>query len=65
MPGLSGRQVFDRLKRLRPNLNVLYISGYTNGAIVHQGQLDPGVAFLQKPFTAAALTGRIREVLDR
>ncbi|MEP6592202.1 MAG: PAS domain S-box protein, partial [Acidobacteriota bacterium] len=43
MPGLTGRQVFDRLARLRPGLKVLYMSGYTNDEIVHQGQLDPGV----------------------
>jgi hypothetical protein len=46
-------------------LNVLYVSGYTDDAIVHQGQLDPGTKFLQKPFTADARNRRVREVLDR
>ncbi len=65
MPGLSGPKLFERLARLRPNLKVLYVSGYTDDTIVHQGQLDPGVAFLQKPFTAETLNRRVREVLDR
>jgi FixJ family two-component response regulator len=46
-------------------LKVLFVSGYTDDTIAHQGQLDPGVEFLQKPFTADALTRRVREVLDR
>jgi PAS domain S-box-containing protein len=65
MPGSSGPKLFERLAQLRPDLKVLYVSGYTDDTIVHQGQLDPGVALLQKPFTADALNRRIREVLDR
>ena len=65
MPGSSGPTLFERLARQRPDLKVLYVSGYTDDIIVHQGQLDPGVEFLQKPFTADALNRRVREVLDR
>jgi two-component system cell cycle sensor histidine kinase/response regulator CckA len=64
MPGSSGPQLFERLSRVRPDLKVLYVSGYTGDTILHQGQLEPGVAFLQKPFTANALNRRVREVLD-
>jgi two-component system, cell cycle sensor histidine kinase and response regulator CckA len=65
MPGSSGPRLFDRLVKLRPDLKVLYISGYTGDAIVHHGQLDPGLELLQKPFTAGDLNRRVREVLDR
>jgi PAS domain S-box-containing protein len=65
MPGSSGPKLFERLARQRPDLKVLYVSGYTDDTIAHQGQLDPGVEFLQKPFTADALNRRVREVLDR
>jgi DNA-binding NtrC family response regulator len=65
MPGSSGPKLFERLSQQRPDLKVLFVSGYTDDTIVHQGQLDPGVEFLQKPFTAAALSRRVREVLDR
>lgn len=65
MPGLTGSQLFERLVRRRPALKVLFVSGYTDDTIVHQGQLDPGVEFLQKPYTAEALNRRVREVLDR
>ncbi|HTK29681.1 MAG TPA: ATP-binding protein, partial [Vicinamibacterales bacterium] len=64
MPESSGPRLFDRLAAIRPDLKVLYVSGYTGEAIVHQGQLDPGVKFLQKPFTAADLTRRVREAID-
>jgi two-component system cell cycle sensor histidine kinase/response regulator CckA len=65
MPGSSGFKLFERLARQRPDLKVLYVSGYTDDTIAHQGQLKPGVEFLHKPFTADALNRRIREVLDR
>ena len=63
MPGLSGRAVVGELERLRPGLRVLYVSGYTQDAIVTQGVLDEGIHFLPKPFTAAALLERVRLVL--
>jgi two-component system, cell cycle sensor histidine kinase and response regulator CckA len=65
MPGSSGPQLFNRLVRQRPELRVLYVSGYTDDTIAHQGQLDSGVEFLQKPFTADALQLRVRAVIDR
>ena len=65
MPGASGPRLFERLVRQRPDLKVLYVSGYTGDTIVHQGELAPGVEFLRKPFTADALNRRVRDILDR
>ena len=64
MPGVSGRQLADRLLRLRPGIKVLYASGYTDDAIIHHGLLEPGIAYLQKPFTRDALALKVRAVLD-
>jgi CheY-like chemotaxis protein len=63
MPEMSGRQLADRLKELRPGLKVLFVSGYTDDAIVRHGMLEPGIAFLQKPFTPQVLARKVREVL--
>jgi CheY-like chemotaxis protein len=65
MPGASGPELTKRLVERRPALKVIYMSGYTEEAIVHHGVLDPGIAFLHKPFTSETLGGKIREVLDR
>lgn len=64
MPGGSGPELTRRLVAERPGLKVLYMSGYTEDAISHHGVLDPGIAFLHKPFTSESLGRKIREVLD-
>jgi PAS domain S-box-containing protein len=64
MPGMSGREVGRQLAAERPEMRVLYLSGYADDSIVHHGVLEPGLAFLQKPFTPETLARRVREVLD-
>jgi two-component system, cell cycle sensor histidine kinase and response regulator CckA len=64
MPKLSGRELADYLSRRRPAMKVLYMSGYTDSAVVNSGILRKDVAFLQKPFTPAALADKVREVLE-
>jgi signal transduction histidine kinase len=64
MPGMSGRAVAQRLQPLRPEMRVLYISGYPDARLGHQHVLDPGEPLLQKPFTPRALALRMREILD-
>lgn len=64
LPIVSGRELAARLRQQRPDLLVLFMSGYTDDAVRQHGILDSGVAFLQKPFTPASLTTRVRAVLD-
>jgi DNA-binding NtrC family response regulator len=64
MPGMNGRELYEKLKKRRPDLIVLYMSGYTDNVIVHHGVLDEGVNFLQKPFTIRGLAKKVRSVLD-
>jgi two-component system, cell cycle sensor histidine kinase and response regulator CckA len=64
MPHMSGQELAERLTVLRSGLKILFISGYTDNAIVHHGVLDPGTHFLQKPFTPAVLATKVRKILD-
>src|SRR4029077_14963045 len=64
MPGMNGRELALRISSLRPEARVLYMSGYTENAIGHNGTLDEGITLLQKPFTLPALKAKVREVLD-
>jgi PAS domain S-box-containing protein len=65
MPGMNGRELAQRVSEIRPNMKVLYMSGYTENAIGHNGTLDAGITLLQKPFTLHALKAKVREVLDQ
>ena len=64
MPGMGGRQLADKLLQSRPDLRVLYLSGYSDDIVSKHGVLDPGTAFLQKPFNRDSLTRKLRQVLD-
>jgi CheY-like chemotaxis protein len=64
MPGMGGKAVVEQLSTGRHSLKILFMSGYTDEAIAHHGVLDPGVAFLQKPFDATSLARKVRAVLD-
>jgi two-component system, cell cycle sensor histidine kinase and response regulator CckA len=63
MPGISGRELVQKLARIRPDAKVLYLSGYTKDAIISEGTIEHGAAFLQKPFTLQNLSRKVREVL--
>jgi DNA-binding NtrC family response regulator len=64
MPGMSGNEMSKQLLEKRPGLPVLYMSGYTDDAIVQHGVLEPGINFIQKPFSPNALALKVRQVLD-
>jgi PAS domain S-box-containing protein len=64
MPGMNGRELAQRVSEIRPNTKILYMSGYTENVIGHNGTLDAGVRLLQKPFTLQDLRMKVREVLD-
>jgi CheY-like chemotaxis protein len=65
MPKISGRELVDRMAEVRPEIKVLYMSGYTDNAITHHGILEKGMNYLQKPFTMEGLARKVREVLDK
>ena len=65
MPRMSGREMVDRVRAIRPDMRVLYMSGYTEDAIVRHGVRDASTVLLGKPFAPADLLAKIREVLDR
>jgi CheY-like chemotaxis protein len=62
--GMTGAQVAAQAKTLRPEIKVLFTTGYARNAIIHHGRLDKGVELITKPFTVADLAARIRDVLD-
>jgi len=64
MPKMGSRELAECLRPLRPEINVVYMSGYTDDAILHHGVLSPEIEFLQKPFTSASPRRKVREVLD-
>ena len=64
MPTMGGREVAERLRVERPGIKILFVSGFTDDAIVRHGALEPGVSFLQKPFTLETLSRKVRDVLD-
>ena len=63
LPGMNGKELSERLQALRPDLKVLFTSGYTADVIAHRGVLDHGVSFLHKPFSPDELAAKVREVL--
>ena len=63
MPGMNGRALGDAAQRHRPGLKILYMTGYSRNAIVHQGRLDLGVSLIQKPFSESTLASRVHEML--
>jgi FixJ family two-component response regulator len=65
MPGQNGKQLGDEALRLRPGLKIIYMTGYSRNAVVHQGRLDAGVDLLQKPVSQSVLAARIRRALDQ
>ncbi len=64
MPGMNGRELANHIGKLLPAIRVLYMSGYTENAVGHDGMLDPGINLMQKPFSLPSLKHRVREILD-
>jgi DNA-binding NtrC family response regulator len=64
MPEMNGRDLAKRIGIIKPGMKCLFISGYTADVIAHHGILDPGINFIQKPFSSEALAIKVRDVLD-
>jgi two-component system cell cycle sensor histidine kinase/response regulator CckA len=64
LPGIGGRDIAQKVAGIRPGIKVLFMSGYTDDAVIRNHGVDSALAFLQKPFTSAALSAKVREVLD-
>jgi CheY-like chemotaxis protein len=65
MPGQNGRDLVKAARQVRPDLRVVYMTGYSRNAVVHQGRIEEGVELLQKPVSQADLAAKVREVLDK
>jgi PAS domain S-box-containing protein len=65
LPLMSGRQIAERVRGMRPEIKILFMSGYTDDAVLQHGILDSGMAYLQKPITPSSLTQKVREVIDQ
>ena len=65
MPQMSGRELIERCRQMRADFKALYMSGYTDNAIVYHGVLEEGVNYIQKPFTVDGLAKKVRDVLDQ
>ena len=63
MPKMNGKELYERLKSVRQDLKVLYMSGYTANVIVHHGVLEEGIQFISKPFKISELSNKVREAL--
>ena len=64
MPGMNGRKLAEAARARRPGIKVLFMTGYSRNAIVHQGRLDPGVDLIQKPLSSDQLAATVRRILD-
>ena len=65
MPDMNGRELADRVKKHRPDIKVLFTTGYTKNAVIHDGKLDANVSFLAKPFSISQLAVKVRKVIDQ
>ena len=65
MPDLNGKELYERLVDRLPDLEEIFVSGYTGNVIVHHGVLDEDINFISKPFGVSDLTGKVRQVLDK
>ena len=64
MPEMNGRELADRIKEIHPDVRCLFMSGYTSNVIAHQGVLDEGVQFIEKPFSAKILAAKVSQMLN-